>query len=63
MGELKIHSEGQEDHLIAIKEKYNKLKNSLKRNIKLTENEKQTDLKKIEEQFIKEKNDSNQNLN
>ena len=62
MEDLKIHSEGQDEHLIAIKEKYNKLKNSLKRNTKLTENEKQNELKKIKEQFIKEKKGSNQNL-
>ncbi|WP_424001335.1 hypothetical protein [Maribacter sp. IgM3_T14_3] len=62
MEELKIHSEGQNDHLISIKEKYNKLKNSLKLNVKLTEEEKQIELKKAEEQFNKEKKDSKQNL-
>jgi len=55
MQELKIHSEGQNDHLISIKEKYNKIKNSLKLNLKLTEDEKQIELKKAEEQFNKEK--------
>ncbi|MDO1512362.1 hypothetical protein Q2T41_06805 [Maribacter confluentis] len=62
MQESSIHSEGQNDHLISIKEKYNKLKNSLKRNVKLTEDEKQIELKKVEEQFNKEKKDSEQNL-
>ena len=62
MQESRIHSEGQNDHLISIKEKYNKLKNSLKRNVKLTEDEKQIELKKVEEQFNKEKKDSKQNL-
>tara|TARA_R110002153_G_C13003555_1_gene465402 strand:- start:312 stop:503 length:192 start_codon:yes stop_codon:yes gene_type:complete len=62
MQESKIHSEGQNDHLISIIEKYNKLKNSLKRNVKLTEDEKQIELKKVEEQFNKEKKDSKQNL-
>ena len=62
MQESRIHSEGQNDHLISIKEKYNKLKNSLKRNVKLTEDEKQIELKKVEEQFNKEKMDSKQNL-
>tara|TARA_R110001606_G_scaffold27962_2_gene89200 strand:+ start:55 stop:246 length:192 start_codon:yes stop_codon:yes gene_type:complete len=62
MQESKIHSAGQNNHLISIKEKYNKLKNSLKRNVKLTEDEKQIELKKVEEQFNKEKKDSKQNL-
>jgi hypothetical protein len=62
MQELKIHFEGQNDHLISIQEKYNKLKNSLKLNVKLTEDEKQIELKKAEEQFNKEKKDSKQNL-
>ena len=62
MQESRIHSDGQNDHLISIKEKYNKLKNSLKRNVKLTEDEKQIELKKVEEQFNKEKKDSKQNL-
>jgi uncharacterized membrane protein YukC len=62
MEELKIHSQGRNEHLISIIDKYNKLKNSLKRNTKLTEEEKQTELKKIEEQFEKEKKNSKQNL-
>ena len=62
MQESKIHSAGQNNHLISIKEKYNKLKNSLKRNVKLTEDKKQIELKKVEEQFNKEKKDSKQNL-
>ena len=62
MQESRIHSDGQNDHLISIKEKYNKLKNSLKRNVKLTEDKKQIELKKVEEQFNKEKKDSKQNL-
>ena len=55
MQDLKIHSEGQNDHLLSIKEKYNKIKSSLKLNVKLTEDEKQIELKKVEEQFNKEK--------
>ena len=62
MEELKIHSEGQKDHLKSLKKKYDGLKNSLKRNPKLTEKEKQTELEKIKEQFRKENKDSNQNL-
>ena len=62
MEELKIYSEGQNNHLIFIKEKYNKLKNSVKRNVNLTVDEKQIELKNLEEQFIKEKKDSKQNL-
>jgi len=62
MEELKIHSEGQNSHLIFIKEKYNKLKNSVKRNVNLTVDEKQIELKNLEEKFIKEKKDSKQNL-
>ena len=62
MKELKIHSEGQNTHLTSIKEKFDKLKTSLKLNVKLTEDEKQIELKKAEEQFNKEKKDSKQNL-
>ena len=43
-------------------EKYDNLKSSLKRNPKLTEEEKQIELKNINEKFSKEKKDPNQNL-
>lgn len=62
MQEFKIHSEGQNDHLIFIKAKYSKLKNSLKQNIKLTRDEKQTEQKRIEDQLNKEQKDIKQNL-
>lgn len=39
MEELKIHSEGQKNHLITLMEKYDQLKNALKRNPKLTKDE------------------------
>lgn len=60
--ELKLHAEGQPDHLISSKEKYNKLKNILKLSVKLTEDEKHIELKKAEVQFNKEKKDAKQNL-
>ncbi|MDT0605502.1 DUF1542 domain-containing protein [Croceitalea rosinachiae] len=59
---LKIHSEGQKDHLQELKEKYDQLKTAIKANPKLTDNEKQTGLKKMNEKFVKEKKDSNQKL-
>ena len=62
MRELKIHSEGQKDHLKALREKYEGLKNSLKRNSRLNAKEKQTELKKITEEFAREKKDLNQKL-
>ena len=62
MKELKIHSEGQKDHFKALREKFNGLKNSLKRNSKLSETEKQVELKKITEEFAKEKKSLNQKL-
>ncbi len=60
--ELKIHSEGQNDDLKALKEKYAELKKALNRNSKLTEREKQAELKKMNEKFRKEKKESNQKL-
>ena len=60
--ELKIHSDGQEDYLRVLREKYDELKNSLKLNSKLTLEQKQSELKKINEQFIKEQKDSNHKL-
>ncbi len=60
--ELKIHSDGQEDYLRVLREKYDELKNSLKLNSKLTLEQKQSELKKINEQFTKEQKDSNHKL-
>ncbi|WP_430426278.1 hypothetical protein [Maribacter litoralis] len=59
---LKIHSEGQNDHLKALKEKYAELRKALKGNPKLTEEEKKEELKKMNEKFLKEKTESNQKL-
>ena len=62
MEDLKIHSEGQNDYIELLIKKYDGLKNSVKRNTSLTEKEKQTELKKINQRFFKEKKDSNQKL-
>jgi len=62
MKELKIHSEGQKDHFKVLREKFNGLKNSLKQNSKLSETEKKAELKKITEEFDKEKKSLNQKL-
>tara|TARA_R110001606_G_scaffold397685_1_gene574916 strand:+ start:97 stop:288 length:192 start_codon:yes stop_codon:yes gene_type:complete len=62
MEELKIHSDGQKDYLKELTEKYAKLKNILKQNPKLSEKEKQIELKSINKEFVREKKDSNQKL-
>ncbi len=62
MEELKLHSEGQEDHLKSLREKYEGLRKSLIGNKELTEKQKNSALKKINEKFTKEKKDSNNNL-
>ncbi len=62
MEALKLHSDGQKDHLKSLKEKYIALKNRLKQHQKLTEEEKQTEFKKIKEQYHKENRDAQQNL-
>ena len=62
MEELKLHSEGQEDHHKSLREKYEGLRKSLIENKELTEKQKSSELKKINEKFTKEKKDSNNNL-
>ena len=62
MEELKLHSFGQNDHLESLKEKYISLKNKIKRNEKMTESEKKTELKNLTKSFEKEKKDSKNNL-
>lgn len=62
MKKLKLHSNGQKDHLVALMKKYDHLKNSLRRNSKLTEEQKQADLKKLNIQLKKEQQNSDQNL-
>lgn len=62
MEELKIHSEGEEDHLKAIMEKYDQLKKSLTMNPKLSMKEKEAALNKLDGQLVKDKLDSKQNL-
>lgn len=62
MEELKIHSEGEKDHLKAIMKKYDQLKKSLNMNPKLSMKEKEAELNKLDEQLVKDKLDSKQNL-
>ncbi len=62
MEELKLHAEGQEDHLKSLWEKYEGLRKSLIGNKDLTQKQKSSELEKINEQFTKEKKDSNNNL-
>jgi len=62
MRELKLHSNGRKDHLETLTEVYTQLKNALKRNPKLTEEEKQMKLKTLHEKFSADKKASQQKL-
>ena len=62
MENLKIHSEGNKDHLKEIREKYAKLKNSLSMSPKLRKEEKQEVLKKLVEKSKEEMQATNKNL-
>jgi len=62
MKELKLHSEGQKDHLTSLKEKYKGLENSVQKNPNLTKAEKQVELKKISVQRKTENKNSSQNF-
>jgi hypothetical protein len=60
--QLNIHSEGIEDHLINLQEKYLKLKTAVLRNLKLNSEEKKVQLKKIKTEYLEEKKDATRNL-
>ena len=62
MQELKLHSFGQNDHIESLKKKYNSLRQKIKGNKSLTENEKSEELRKLTESFKKEKKESENNL-
>ena len=62
MEKLELHSSGEEDHLKTLKEKYGKLKESLKNNRKLTAERKKVELEKIDREFRTEKMNARQNL-
>ena len=62
MQELKLHSFGQNDHLEALKMKYDSLKKIIKDSEKLTETEKNAELETLTKSFEKEKKDSENNL-
>ena len=62
MEELKLHAFGQTDHLQALVEKYNSLRDKLKRNKNLDDSEKKADLERLERSFQKEIGDTKNNL-
>ena len=62
MENLKIHSEGNKDHLKAIRRKYAELKKALSINSKMSMEEKEVELEKLNKKFKKETQASNQNL-
>ena len=62
MNTLKIHTEGQVDHLKALNDMYDELKKFIKHNSKLNQEQKHKALKKINEEFILEKKDSNHKM-
>ena len=59
---LKLHAEGKKDHFLALKEKYQGLKQLLKTNKSMTDEEKEVELKKLEKAFNEEKKHQNTNL-
>ncbi len=62
MEELKLHAEGQKDHLASLKEKYESSKNTIQKSFELTKGEKKVELKKIKVLFSKKSKDSDQNF-
>ncbi len=62
MDTLKIHSESREDSLSFLKQKYDRFKQSLKHNSKLTEEQKQQELKNLNAQLKTERKNSTKNL-
>ena len=62
MENLKIHSEGKENHLSTIREKYDKLKKLLFANTKLSKEDKQVEAKKLDKQSKKEMKATDRNL-
>lgn len=52
---LNIHSQGLDDHLGVLQEKYMKLKFSIKNNLKLTALAKQNQLKNSKEEYLEKK--------
>ena len=62
MEELKLHSFGQNDHLETLKKKYASLRKRIIRNGKLSETEKNAELKTLKKSFEKEKTETKNNL-
>lgn len=62
MEELKLHAFGQTDHLQSLVEKYNSLRDKLKRNKNLDDLDKKAELVQLEKSFRKEKGDTKNNL-
>ncbi|WP_424000419.1 hypothetical protein [Maribacter sp. IgM3_T14_3] len=60
--QLNIHSEGIEDHLITLQEKYLNLKTAVLKNLKLNPEEKKGQLKKIKTEYLVEKKNVNGNF-
>ena len=54
MENLKLHAEGNTDHVNAVKEKYAKLKEELKANLKIGKEKKQVELESLNEKLKKE---------
>ena len=55
MNELKLHALGSHDHLEALRKRYNSLKEKIKGNTELTEPQKESKLKALDESFKEEK--------
>ncbi len=62
MEKLKLHSLGHDDHLKSLEEKYDGLRKTVEGNTNLTEQEKQTELKKIDDRLALQKRISKHNL-
>jgi len=60
--DLKLHTDGKNDFLKSLKEKYDNLKRKILKNDKLSESEKEIELKKIDENYESERVNSKNSL-
>jgi len=55
MEELKLHSQGENEHLKSLKEAFQAFKDKLKNTTDVSEKEKEIELAKVKKAFLKEK--------
>jgi hypothetical protein len=62
MEQLNLHADGRDHHLSALKESYEALKNKIMANVKLSNSDRTSELKKAKVSYDKAKADANRNL-